>query len=71
MIFGLFVRKIRKIGGQNSRKRARMVLQNVNNQLFSPFLRLKPAKLPDMTAKNEPESFCKTLKNNDCLLFRA
>jgi hypothetical protein len=49
MIFGLFVRKIRKIGGQNSRKRARMVLQNVNNQLFSPFSRLKPAKLPDST----------------------
>ena len=37
-----------------------MVLQNANNQLFSPFSRLKPANLWDMPGKNTPESFCKT-----------
>ncbi len=39
-----------------------MVLQNANNQLFSPFPKLKPAEFPDMTEKNTPALFCKTLK---------
>jgi hypothetical protein len=46
-----------------------MVLQNANNQLFSPFPRLKLAILPHMTGKNTPDLFCKTLKNIDCLFF--
>jgi hypothetical protein len=56
------VRKISKTGGQNGGKRARMVLQNANNQLYPPFPKLKPANFPNMTAKSTPALFCKTFK---------
>jgi hypothetical protein len=48
-----------------------MVLQNANNQLFSPFPKLIPVNFPDGAAKTTPVLFCKTLKNIDCLFFEG
>jgi hypothetical protein len=46
-----------------------MVLQNANNQLFSPFSKLKPGEFPVLTGKSTPDSFCKTLKTLIAFFF--